>query len=180
MLFSHRFAWIIDNPVRRWLVRPETLFDRLEIDDREHILEVGPGSGYFSIELAPRLRSGALHLVDVQPEMLAAVARRLERAPVSIATFICGDVVRLPFKPASFDAVLAVAVLGESDSIQESLRSVFRVLKAGGRLLVHEHLPDPDIVRFGTLYEAAAEEGFVLERRWGRRWNYSALFTRPA
>jgi ubiquinone/menaquinone biosynthesis C-methylase UbiE len=55
------------------------------------------------------------------------------------------------------------------------LRSLFRVLKAGGVALFHEHLPDPHMIRLMELKELAERAGFEYVRSWGPRWNYTAL-----
>ena len=97
---------------------------------------------------------------------------------LSHVTYTCGDATAVPFRAHTFDAVIAVAVLGETRGVPDSLRALFHVLRPSGRLLVHEHLPDPDLVRFGVLKDLAAAEGFRFLQRWGWWWNYSALFER--
>ena len=144
-------------------------------------MEVGPGSGYCTLELATGLSSTqTLHLVELQPEMLVKVRRRIHARQLSHVTYTCGDATALPFRARTFDAVMAVAVLGETGCVPDSLRELFDVLRPGGLLLVHEHLPDPDLVRFGVLNDFAEAEGFRFLQRWGWWWNYSALFERPA
>lgn len=177
MPFPHQLAWLIDNPLRRLLVSPFKVAERLELRPEDHVLEVGPGSGYFSRELANRLVGGTLHLLDVQCEMLVKARRGLERRSARV-TYTCADVAALPFRSESFDAILAVAVLGETASVRNSLSALGGVLRRGGRLLVHEHIPDPDMIRFGALRDIAQAEGFEIRERWGSRWNYSVLLRR--
>lgn len=181
MRFPHQFSWLIDNPLRRLLVSPSELTERLSPRVGGRVLEVGPGSGYCTLELATGLSSTqTLHLVELQPEMLVKVRRRIHARQLSHVTYTCGDATALPFRARTFDAVMAVAVLGETGCVPDSLRELFDVLRPGGRLLVHEHLPDPDLVRFGVLSDFAEAEGFRFLQRWGWWWNYSALFERPA
>src|SRR5213594_52738 len=42
----------------------------------ERVLEIGPGTGYYSLEVAPRLDGGALEIFDVQQEMLDHTIRQ--------------------------------------------------------------------------------------------------------
>jgi len=70
--------------------------------------------------------------------------------------------------------------LGELPSPGLALRSFHRIVRAGGTLAVHEHLPDPDIIPLARLRAMAEKAGFVFVRRLGRRWNYTALFEKPA
>ena len=70
-VFPHQLSWIIDNPLRRLIISPETLAERLTLSDSSRILELGSGSGYFSAALAAHVPNGWLEMFDLQPEMLA-------------------------------------------------------------------------------------------------------------
>ncbi len=179
-MFSYRLAWLIDNPLRRLLVSPSDLAERLRPHSADRVLEIGPGSGYFTEQLSAQLSTGTLHLVDLQIEMLLNVRLKMQAHSRRRVTYTRGDATALPFKADSFDSVLAVAVLGETLGARETLHALFNVMRPRARLLVHEHLPDPDMVRFEVLHQLAIAEGFRFLRRWGRSWNYSALFERPA
>jgi hypothetical protein len=66
--FPYQAAFMINNPVRRALLKPARIVDKLGLAGREHILELGPGPGFFSVEIARRLTDGRLELFDIQPE----------------------------------------------------------------------------------------------------------------
>jgi arsenite methyltransferase len=68
--FPHQMAFILDDPLRRLWVNPADVVDSLELTGGERVLEVGPGPGFFSVEIARRLPHGRLELFDVQREML--------------------------------------------------------------------------------------------------------------
>lgn len=179
--FPHQFSWLIDNPLRRVLLTPQQFADRLPVAVSSHVLEVGPGSGYFSVELARRARHGRLELLDLQPEMLAKAQRKLERKRIRNVGYTAGDAsVGIPFSDQAFDIVVIVAVLGEVPDAKSCLRHMFRVLRLGGILAVHEHVPDPDRIRFSALRPLIESEGFRFGKRWGPLWNYTATFKRPS
>lgn len=177
--FPHQFSWLIDNPIRRLLVTPDQLADRLAVAASDQVLEIGPGSGYFSVELARRLRHGRLELLDLQQQMLAKAKRKLDRKGILNVGYTVGDAgLGLPFQDQSFDLALMVAVLGEIPDAKSCLRQLSRVLRLGGVLAVHEHVPDPDRIRFSVLRPLVESEGFGFGRRWGPQWNYTAVFNR--
>lgn len=179
-IFPHWLWWVLDNPVRRLLIRPEQFANRLPLASRSWVLEVGAGSGYFSAELARRVPAGHLAVVDVQDEMLAKSRRKLEGRGYRNASFVRADAgADLPFPDGRFDVAVLVAVLGEVRDRARCLRSLHRVVRPGGALVVHEHLPDPDLIPFGTLRTRVEAEGFTFRQRWGPAWNYTALFERP-
>lgn len=177
-IYPHQLARLLDNRLRRLLIRPETFADRLPIHPDSQVLEVGPGSGYFSRELARRLPQGRLELFDLQPEMLAKAVASFGDPPPQLG-WTAGDAgADWPFADASFDIVTMALVLGEIGPVARPLRAAFRVLRPGGMLAVHEHPPDPDYRSLRRRRAQIEAAGFRFTRSWGR-WNYTALFQRP-
>ena len=56
--FPHQMSFILELPLRRLLVSPEQLADRLHLKQDSRVLEVGCGSGVFSVEVARRVPPG--------------------------------------------------------------------------------------------------------------------------
>ena len=54
----------------------------LSLSDDFVVADIGAGTGYFTFPVTQRLPQGKVFAVDIQPEMLARIARRktLERA----------------------------------------------------------------------------------------------------
>jgi ubiquinone/menaquinone biosynthesis C-methylase UbiE len=109
-------------------------------------LEVGPGPGFFSIDVARAIPDGRLELVDIQLEMLQKARERLRRADVRNTGYTRTDAVTLPFRPGAFDVAFLVAVLGEVPDPKAGLASIAHVLRLRGLLLVVELPGDPDAV----------------------------------
>lgn len=178
-VFPHRFSWLINNPFRRLLISPETVADRLPLSESSRILELGPGSGYFSVTLAARVPQGRLELFDVQPEMLAKAERNLQARGFQNVGYTAGDAgEELPYPDDSFDVILLVCVLGEVRQQGRCLSSLHRVLRPAGTLAVHECIPDPDRIPFTALREIVEARGFRFEHRWGGWWNFTATFSK--
>ena len=179
-IFPHQLAWLLNNPLRRLIITPQQLADRLPLQDDSSVLEIGPGSGYFSAELAARTRRGALHLIDAQPEMLMKARARLRSRGFTHIVYSAGDAGSgLPIKPGTIDLAVLVSVLGEVRDMNQCLTLLYNVLRPGGIVAIHESVPDPDLVPQPQLISLAERSGFVAERFIGRRWNYTALLRRP-
>src|SRR6267142_6542036 len=113
-IFPHQFSCLLDNPVRRFLLSPDDLADRLQLSETSRVLEVGPGSGYFSVELAKRVPRGELVLLDLQSEMLAKARRKLESLGVHNVRYMAAHAsCYLECPDNYFDVALLVCVLGE-------------------------------------------------------------------
>src|SRR3954470_21892718 len=94
-------------------------------------LEIGAGTGYFSLNL---LKQGILSeatCTDVSPGMLETLAASAERLHVDAETVVC-DAEKLPFENNSFDVVFGHAVLHHIPDLEQAFREFRRVLKPGG------------------------------------------------
>jgi ubiquinone/menaquinone biosynthesis C-methylase UbiE len=175
--YSQRFWVEAPHP----LITRERLRDALEPSHGETVLEVGPGTGYYTLPAARWIGpDGALHILDVQPEMLEHTLRRARADGIANILAEEGDARRLPYPAAMFDAAFLVTVLGEVPDQDAALRELRRVLKPGGRLVVGEIGVDPHMVTAGALRRRAAEAGFGFERRIGPPFGYFAVLRAPA
>ncbi|MGI8880318.1 MAG: class I SAM-dependent methyltransferase [Jatrophihabitans sp.] len=120
----------------------------------EQIVEIGPGTGLRSLQVARLLRTGELTVVDVRQELLDHVQRRAAQRGVRLRA-VRADATSLPLDDATFDAGYLVNVLGEIPNRPALLGELRRVLKPGGRLIVGEfadrhHLPLGKLVRLAN------------------------------
>ncbi len=177
--FPHRLAWVLDLPIRRLILSPERLAERLHLTPSLRVLELGPGSGYFSVEVARRIPQGHLELLDLQPEMLEKVWRKIEAAGLRNVGYTQGDACDLAFPDDQFDVVFMVAVLGEVDDPRECLRSIHRILRGDGLLSITEQRPDPDFSPLPCVRSLTKAHGFEFVESFGRSWAYTANFRKP-
>jgi protein-L-isoaspartate O-methyltransferase len=177
--FPHQATFILDNPLRRALMKPARIIDRLGLTGSERVLEIGPGPGFFSVEIARRVSDGRLDLFDIQPEMLEKAKRQLERAGFHDVGFTTGEASEgFPFPDNTFDVAFLAAVIGEVPDKQACTRSLSRVLKPGGRLVFLEMFPDPDRLSVRELRDLAEPENFEFVEATGNRLKEIVCFRR--
>lgn len=176
-VLPHQMAWVLDFPGRHLLVSPKLVAQRLALSSDATVLEVGPGSGYFSVDVAKKIPHGMLHLIDVQPEMLVKTARRLLQAGVLNFDVHKTDGIALPLEDNSMDAIFLVTVFGEIESQQQFLQEAARVLRPKGILSITEHHPDPDFESQQWVTKKAVQAGFTLAQVFGWRFAYTLNFT---
>jgi ubiquinone/menaquinone biosynthesis C-methylase UbiE len=172
---------------RFWVEAPHPIITRARLRELmdpqpgERILEVGPGTGYYTLEVAEWVGSeGSVEILDVQQEMLDHTMRRaMERGTANITPTLA-DATRMPYEDGSFDAAFLVTVLGEVPDQDAALRELARVLKPGGRLIVGELLGDPHYVTLSSMRLRAAATGLSYEQRSGSALGYFARFGKPA
>jgi ubiquinone/menaquinone biosynthesis C-methylase UbiE len=166
--------WFLDLP--RPFMRRGTLLRLLNPFPGERMLEVGPGTGYYSLDMARYLTpEGQLDVVDLQQPMLDELMRRAALRGITNIVPVHDDARLLPFPEATFDAAYMVATLGEIPSRDLALRELRRVVKPGGRVVIGEGQPDPHMVSLEELRRRAEAAGFRFERYVGGPIGYMAL-----
>ena len=96
-------------------------------------LEVGAGTGYFTLNL---LQAGVLERVvatDISPGMLATLSASAEQLGVEVKTVRC-EATEVPFPDDSFDLVFGHAVLHHLPDLDAAFGEFRRVLRPGGRV----------------------------------------------
>lgn len=95
------------------------------------VLEVAPGPGYFSIELAKR-GTYAITGLDLSRTFVDLAARNAAKAGVQ-ARFVQGSASNMPLPKENFDFLLCRAAFKNFARPVEALKEMKRVLKPGGR-----------------------------------------------
>src|SRR4051794_13180216 len=178
---GRRFAPVMGYQGAEWLERyerdeeeaPEVALRVLDIAKGASVADIGAGSGYITEKLAARVGpTGTVFANDVQPQMLAMLARRLEKKRISNVTLVQGTIDDPKLAPASVDLELMVDVYHEFSQPQAMLRRLRDALKPGGRLVLLEYRKeDPSIPirpeHKMSIAEAKLEvesEGFTLSK----------------
>jgi SAM-dependent methyltransferase len=97
-------------------------------------LEIGAGTGYFSLNL---LQAGVLReatCTDISPGMVSTLGENAERLGLRVRA-ARADAESLPFPDESFDLVLGHAVLHHLPDLRRAFAEFFRVLRPGGRIV---------------------------------------------
>jgi ubiquinone/menaquinone biosynthesis C-methylase UbiE len=135
---SYDAKWGIDfgEPGRRQvLMKLRKVLGRAPLERGwERSLEIGSGTGYFSLNL---LRAGVIRAAtctDISPGMLATLRGNAERLGLEVET-VETDAETLPFEDASFDLVLGHAILHHIPDLPRAFAEFHRVLKPGGTVV---------------------------------------------
>jgi len=170
---------------RFWVEAPHPIITRerlrsvLRPEPGERLLEIGVGTGYYSLDLAQWVGpEGTLELFDLQREFLDHVMRGASERGLQNLVPTQGDATDLPFEDASVDAVILTAVLGEIPDSAAALREIHRVLKPDGRLVVGELFGDPHFTTRASLERMGAEADLQLAECSGNWFGYFARLAR--
>src|SRR5678815_3688568 len=106
------------------------------------IVDLATGTGDLALALQKKLPHAELTGVDFLPEMLELARRK------GVRRLVLADAMKLPFDDGSFDCVTIAFGLRNLENCSAALTEMWRVLNAGGHLLVLEFsLPTTAILR---------------------------------
>jgi len=106
-----------------------------ELDDGyDRSLEIGAGTGYFSLNLLQAGVVGEATCTDISPGMVTTLSRNAERLGLTVRA-ARADAEALPFADSSFDLVLGHAVLHHLPNLRRAFAEFHRVLRPGGRIV---------------------------------------------
>lgn len=169
---------------RFWVEAPHPVITRdrlrsvLRPELGERILEIGPGVGYYTLDMAGWVGpEGKVEIFDLQQEFLDHTTSRAAEQGLANVVPTQGDATALPYEDESMDAVVLTAVLGEIPEPVAALAEIRRVLKPAGRLVVGELFGDPHFTTRAALRRQSSEAGLSYESHSGNWFAYFARLT---
>jgi ubiquinone/menaquinone biosynthesis C-methylase UbiE len=127
-------------------------------------LEIGSGTGYFSLNLVQLGVIERLTATDISPGMLKRLAATAEALGLEGVTTVETEAEVLPFEDESFDLVLGHAVLHHIPDLDKAFAEFRRVLRPGGMIAF---AGEPS--RYGdTLAALPKRAGLALAPLWRR------------
>ena len=136
-----RYARSFDDPARDAWQMPERVIAALQLQPGAAVADLGAGTGYFSVRLAKAVPQGTVYAVDIEPAMLAHIAKRASAAGLTnIVTVTAAQ--RSLALPAPVDVLLVVDTYHHLPDRVAYFRDVQKVLKPGGRVAILDFRKD--------------------------------------
>ena len=138
----------MEGPVARWYARVRGSDSQLDLYRRQarqlteglaegaRLLEVAPGPGYLTIEMA-RLGTFEVTGLDISRTFVQIAAANAREAGLRV-DFRQGDVAAMPFPPGTFDLIVCQAAFKNFALPHTALAEMHRVLRAGGAAVIQD------------------------------------------
>ena len=98
-------------------------------------LELGAGTGFFSLNLKQAGVLDEVHVTDLSPGMVEAAKANAEALGFTVQGRVA-DAERIPYDDNTFDVVVGHAVIHHIPDVEAAFREMLRVLKPGGRFVI--------------------------------------------
>jgi ubiquinone/menaquinone biosynthesis C-methylase UbiE len=170
----------MEGPMARWYTQQRGSASQLELyreqaakltdglPEGADVLEVAPGPGYLTIEIA-RLHRFHVTGLDISHTFVDIATRHARQAQVDI-DFQHGDVQKMPFPAGSFDLIVCQAAFKNFGEPVTALNEMHRVLRRGGVAVIQDMSRDAtpqaiaaDVQRMG----ASPVNAFIVKRVLG-------------
>ena len=124
--------------LRKWLMDPVKTLRLADVQPSQHILEVGCGTGFFTIPAANMIGDqGTLIAMDVSAGFLKVVAKKVKSANLNHVRIIQRDALNTGLETASIDKTLLLGVIPfPLLPLDKLLPEMHRVLKPGATMAV--------------------------------------------
>ncbi|MGE5354896.1 MAG: class I SAM-dependent methyltransferase [Deltaproteobacteria bacterium] len=133
--FKPEFLNKLNNPNRLKDLPPDVIFSKFKVEKPELILDIGAGTGFFSIQLAQYYPSAKILACDISNEMLHWINENVLKDHNSISTHLMEEN-QIPFQENFADILIMVNLHHELDDPILMLKECYRVLKPGGQIMI--------------------------------------------
>ena len=142
--FLNKIAFL-ESKQRERLLPPEVLIDEMPIKESHTLLDIGAGSGFFTIPMAKKTKE-IVYALDFDSRMLNVISEKAIKEDLQNIKLIESTIEALSLEDESIDFVMASLILHEVESLSKVLSKLYEVTKIGGHLLCLEYEKDEKII----------------------------------
>ena len=167
---GREIAYVMGYQGINWLERSERekeenvsrLIKNMGININDIIADVGAGSGYHALKMAPLAEKGLIYAVDIQPEMLDVIEKKKRSTKILNIETILGSEKSINLPKNSVDKILMIDVYHEFSYPIEMIESIKNALKPEGQLFLIEYRGEDSAVPIKKIHKMTEKQS-VLE-----------------
>jgi ubiquinone/menaquinone biosynthesis C-methylase UbiE len=169
-LFIHLLAKGMESRFRYRFFGPEKILRAVDILRGKAVLEIGCGTGFFTIPAARMIgEQGHLVAMDILQDSVELVSEKIEAAKLQNVRAVKGDALHTNLENESFETVLLFGVIpAPMLPLTPLLSEMHRVLKPEGTLAVWPPVPGwlpKSVLKSGLFTMASKRHGVYNFRR---------------
>ncbi len=167
---------------------PATNLNKFGLTEGMKVVDIGAGSGFYSIEAAKRVgTTGRVYAVDVQKDLLERLRSVASSQGIHNIEVIWGNAEKIggsKVRESVADRVIASNVLFQIEKPDDFALEMKRIVRSGGKIMVIDWsdvsaLSPKTVVPQATAQALFEKVGFKLEQTFGAGdHHYGLIFTR--
>ncbi|MBY0528538.1 MAG: class I SAM-dependent methyltransferase [Gemmataceae bacterium] len=153
-VMGHQAIGWLERPEREKEEAPTKMIEALKLQPGDVVADIGCGSGYHTERISEKVGAkGKVYGVDIQPEMLAALKKRMRVKNITNVEAIRSTEEDPKLPADKVDLILMVDVYHEFSHPYEMTQKMVEALKPGGRLVFIEFRLEDKKVPIKTLHK---------------------------
>jgi len=165
---------------------PEEILGMIEIKPDYVAVDLGCGSGFFTVPLSRKVKK--VYGVDIQKQMLEFLEQKIRKLKIKNIEPRLSRENEIPLENESVDLLVTMNTLHEFDDKEKMIEEMRRVLKQGGKVLIADFekkntaFGPPVSIRVSkkqaiSLFE---KKGFVTLKKQNLMYHYLLIFLRKS
>ena len=184
-VMGHQAALWLERPSRETEEQPQRVVDALALKPTDVVADIGAGTGYFSLRLAPQVPDGKVLAVDLEPEMLNIINSLKQERHITNVETVLGSVTDPHLATSSIDDVnaapggssfenvdlaLMVDAYHEFSYPKEMMEAIVRSLKPDGRVVLVEYRGENPFIPIKALHKMTQKQVRWEMQAVGLQW----------
>ena len=169
-VMGHRGAAWLERQSRVRDEAPNEAVQAMQLASDTVVADIGAGTGYFTFRLAAQVPEGRVYAVDIQPEMLDIIRKRMQRGPVENVIPVKGQKDNPMLPAGEIDAVLLVDAYHEFAYPYEMMRAIVRALRPGGKVYLIEYRGEDPRIPIKPLHKMTQQQAIREMQAVGLAW----------
>lgn len=157
-VMGHQGAGWLERSPRMREEQPDRVIAALKLKPTDVVADIGAGTGFFSLRIAPILQGGKVYGVDTQPEMLEILNYLKEEQQILNVEPVLGTNTSPQLPAHSIDLALLVDAYHEFEYPQEMMQSTIAALKPHGRVALVEYKGENPFVAIKPLHKMTTRQ----------------------
>ncbi len=127
----------LNNPQRLKALPPDVIIEKSEINNPQVIIDVGAGSGFFSVPFVEKFPASKLYACDISEVMLAYIEKNVSSKYDNIVPVKMDDS-SIPLDSGIADFLFMINLQHELDNPLKTLKECNRLLKSGSKIAISD------------------------------------------
>lgn len=178
----------LERPQRLQEERTDLLIQKLNLKPGMVVGDIGAGTGHISTMMTERIApDGVVWAVDIQPQMIKMLQKKAESLPKGRLQIRQSSEKNLNLPDRILDVAIMVDVYHELEYPRETLQSLMRAVKRGGKIVFVEYRAfDPDVpikalhtMSVAQVQKEAEDLGLKYDKAESLSWQNMITFINP-